>query len=150
MVAESQVIDEVYMVTARLMGEEEFREIPYDDATGLPVKAPVGNATIGYGCKLVWSSDLAHKVLLLQVEETQDELLIYEWYTKCNTVRRSVLLDVGFNDGVKGLSTFHLMIAAILVNNWAEAARQCHVKNVKLAKRYAVLANLFLTGGIAS
>lgn len=140
--------DEVAFALVRLMPEEKFISFLYDDANDLPVKAPVGFATIGYGCNVQagWSQPFAAKVLRLQVEEVQQVLMQETWYVALNAARRSVMLDIGFNDGIHGLLGFHLMIAAIEISNWQEAAVQCHVKNPKLAGRYSVLAKILLTG----
>jgi hypothetical protein len=141
-------VDEVEICAERLENEEKFMSGLYDDATDLPVKAASGNATIGFGCNVQagWSLWLARGVLRLQIQEVQMPLANYTWYQGLNAARRSVMLDVGFNDGVGGLLQFHQMIDAIVAQNWPEAAAQCHVKNPKLAARYEALAQILLTG----
>lgn len=145
-------LDEVALVLARLTTEEGFKATLYDDKTGLPVKAPVGNATIGFGCNVQagWTSTFAWNVMKLQVLDVQADLLLLPWYLACNSVRRSVLLDIAFNDGYDGLMNFPRMIAAITAKNWRQAQIECHVQNVVLQKRYTLLSNLLLTGVIAS
>lgn len=139
--------DEVTICATRLEGEEEFVSGLYDDANDLPITAPVGHATIGFGCNVQagWSLWLARGVLRLQIQERQQTLSNYGWYQSLSPARRSVMLDIAFNDGVGGLLSFHLMISAIADRNWPEVARQCHVKNPKLVKRYAALAQILLT-----
>ena len=142
-------MDEIQIAVARLAGTEEgFRSQLYDDATGKLVKAPVGNATIGIGENVQsgWDRDFAIEVLNLRVTRLATWLSQFEWYTKCNAVRRSVLLDIAFNDGPTGLLHFYKMIAAILADNWAEAKDQCMVKNPQLKGRYDHLGELMDTG----
>lgn len=143
-------VDELSLVMARLTTEEGYRQFMYDDATGKPVKAPVGNATIGFGCNVQggWTSKFAWAVMKLQVLEIQDKLLLLPWYLACNAVRRSVILDIGFNDGYDGLMKFPRMIAAITKQDWRTAQMECKVKNDILQKRYTLLSNLLLTGWI--
>jgi hypothetical protein len=144
------VMDEVGLVMPRLATEEGFKAFLYDDANDKPVKAPIGFATIGFGCNVQagWTYPFALAVLRLQVLEVQEKLLLQPWYLACNAVRRSALLDIGFNDGVDGLLGFHRMIAAILIGDWTTAQQECHVKNAVLKSRYDFLANLLLTGVI--
>lgn len=153
-------MDEVGLVIARLTGEESFVPYLYDDATGKPVTdfrdahgiAINGNLSIGYGCNLKsgWSKDLAWHVMKTQVLEVQTQLLALTWYLACNTVRRSVLLDIGFNDGFPGLMGFPRMIQAIKNADWVTAQKECQVTNPALHKRYTLLSNLLLTGVIGS
>jgi hypothetical protein len=144
-------IDEITLVLPRLQDEEGFKNFLYDDATGLRVKAPVGYATIGFGSNIQagWSRTFALKVLRLQTGDVWETLSHFPWFLKCNAARRSVLLDIGFNDGVEGLIGFHKMIAAILADDWLTAKEECHVKNAVLLKRYLFNAEILLTGKIA-
>lgn len=141
-------MDEIELVLARLTTEEGFKSFLYDDLTGLPVKAPKGNATIGFGCNVQagWTSKFAWAVMKVQVLELQDQLLLLPWYLALNYVRRSVILDIGFNDGYDGLMNFPNMIKALEAKNWRQAQIECHVKNAVLQKRYTLLSNLLLTG----
>ena len=144
------VLSEVDIVIKRLVSEERFMSFLYDDADDQPVAAPKGNATIGYGCNVQagWSLWLSTQVLRIQVQERQNSLVNYSWYMGMNAARRSVILDVAFNDGLGGLLSFHLMIAAIEAQNWSEAKLQCHVRNPKLATRYEILGKILLTGSL--
>lgn len=83
---------------------------------------------------------------LLELEETP--LLALDWYAKLDPVRRSVCLDIAYNEGVHGLLNFPHMIAALSRQDWPSAATECHVEDPKLAGRYAALAQLLLIGGI--
>lgn len=141
---------EILLLVPRLMKEESFLGYLYDDANDKPVKAPVGNATIGYGCNVQagWTEPFAQQVLQLQVQEIADALGVYLWYQKCNSTRRMVLLDIAFNDGVAGLLHFPHMLSAIMADDWQTAADNCKVTNPELAGRYAALAQLLLTGNL--
>lgn len=144
-------LDEIELVTARLILEEGFRDHLYDDATGLPVKAPTGNATIGFGenVQAGWTRDFALKVLRLRIQERIDALSPYPWYQKCNAARRSVFLDIAFNDGIDGfVKGFPKLERAVLADDWVTAKAECHVKNPELKKRYDVLGQILLTGRI--
>lgn len=143
-------VDEISLVMARLTTEEGYKQFLYDDATDLPVKAPKGNATIGFGCNVQagWTSKFAWSVMKLQVLEVQEQLLLLPWYLGLNAVRRSVILDIAFNDGYEGVLGFPRMIAAITAKNWQLAQTECHVKNAVLQKRYTLLSDLLLTGVI--
>ena len=146
-------IGELQITLTRLMPEEAFKAFLYDDATDLPVKAPVGNATIGYGCNVQagWSQDLAKKVLMWQLETVQARLFPLPWYQALSALRRSVCLDVAFNDGIEGfLNGYPKMIAALQVGNFVQAAIQCTTDNPRLQARYLVLAHIMLTDQIAS
>src|SRR5262249_22553916 len=102
----------------------------------------------GYGCNVQagWSQSFALKVLRLQVEERRDAIQQYSWFAKCSPTRRSVLLDIAFNDGVEGLLHFPHMLSAIDRADWVTAKQECAVQNPELAGRYADLGNLLLQG----
>lgn len=137
---------------ARGKTEEAFRRFPYDDATGLTVKAPKGNITQGYGCNLSsgWSEELAALVMRYQAEECENQLLAFPWFLACDPVRRSVLIDMAFNGGVVGLLNFHKMITAIESGDFVRAAHECHVANPALSTRYSKLAQLLERGASSS
>ena len=44
---------------------------------------------------------------------------------------QSALVDLAFNVGVSGLSTFSHLVSACRGRNWASAAQSCHVKGVR-------------------
>lgn len=142
--------DEIVLVMDRLMPEEAYRKFAYDDATGKTLKAPMGNITIGYGCNLApgWSKEFSLKVMKLQVLEAQEFLQGFQWYLKCNAVRRSVLLDITFNGGDQDILEYVHMIAAISANDWVRASKECTTSNPGLKGRYLALSGLLLTGQI--
>jgi len=138
----------VELTEARLDPEEGTKLYPYDDATGLRVRAPKGHISWGKGfnldaCGSVGLFNVMRRYLLEQEDATLHAL---SWYTGLDPVRQSVCLDVAYNDGTSGLLNFHHMIAALTKGDWATAAAECKVKNPELKARYATLAQLLLTG----
>lgn len=147
-----EIPNEIELAFNRLAVEEGFLGFLYDDANDLPVKAPIGNATIGFGenVQAGWTREFALKVLRLRVQERADALAPYPWYRKCNAARRSVFIDIAFNDGIAGfVKGFPKLEAAVMIDDWVTAKAECHVKNVKLKKRYDALGQILLTGLIA-
>jgi hypothetical protein len=138
----------ISVLEARLTIAEGERLLPYDDATGLPVKAPKGNLSWGRGFDLMQcgSPGLFAAMETYLLTQLDTALKDYPWYVALDDVRASVCLEIGYNSGLSGLLHFPLMIAALTQKNWAEAAAQCHVQNPELAARYAALAKLLLTG----
>lgn len=135
------------LVLRRLVREEGEEFYPYDDKTGHRVRAPEGNISWGRGYNLEQCGsktlfDAMDRVLIADVEQ---QLWKYDWYHKGTDTQGSVLLDVAFNAGVHGLLNFPHMIAAYDKEDWAEASKQCAVKNEQLNdSRYAPLRKLLL------
>ena|ERR1700677_2481231 len=138
----------IAVLEARLTTAEGERILPYDDATGLPVKAPKGNLSWGRGFNLMQcgSSGLFAAMETYLLTQLDAALKVYPWYVALDDVRASVCLEIAYNDGLSGLLHFPLMIAALTQKDWAAAAAQCHVQNPELAARYAALAKLLLAG----
>jgi lysozyme len=144
-------VSEINLCLNRLKGREEGdKQYAYNDATGKRVTCkPGGNLSIGIGVNLENGLDEEEREWI-----TQHRLLIFStelcalvWYEKLDTVRRSVILDIAFNEGYLGLLRFHLMIAAIEKGDWVEAQAQCHVEDQRLdAQRYIPLGKILLTG----
>lgn len=127
---------------ARLLREEGLRLLPYDDKTGLPVKAPVGNLTwlIGFNLMKCGSKGLAQVMLRYLVEQLEAQLVLLPWYLKLPDVVQSVCQDVAYNGGVDGLLKYSRMIAAFERGDLVAAAAECTEKDPKLdASRYAPL-----------
>ena len=126
----------------RLKTEEGFRSTLYTDTTG--------HATLGYGFNVSAgiSQRVAAALLQAQLEELHETLAGYPWYSQCDPVRQSVLLDVAFNIGVTGLLHFSHMILAIGHRDWPQAKAQLLDSKAarELPSRYAALAQLLLTG----
>jgi hypothetical protein len=136
-------------VIGRLNVEEGTRLLPYDDATGVPVKAPVGNLSWGRGFNLMQCGspglfDVMERYMLTDLDS---QLQSYRWYSQAGDVRASVFLDMAYNLGLQGLLGFPHMIAAALAQDWPAAAAQCAVADPKLnASRFAPLRALLLSG----
>lgn len=122
--------------------------MPYDDATGLVVKAPLGHVSWGRGFNLeeCGSSGLFDAVEDYLLTQLDTRLAVYPWYKALDDVRASVCLEIAYNDGQTGLLHFPQMITALSRRDWEGAAAQCHVKNPALTSRYATLAELLRTG----
>lgn len=124
----------------RLKLEEGFRTLPYKDTQG--------HMTIGYGWNIDAgiSKSAASALLTTQLTELDTALSGYPWYSPANDVRKSVFLDIAFNDGLHGLLGFPHMLSAAASGDWEVAAIQCQVKEPELAGRYAALAQLLRSG----
>jgi lysozyme len=113
-----------------LRGDEGYRAMVYDDATGIPLRTGhtlVGNPTIGYG------TDLTFPIRLETAEQMLDERItrIYtvlseeSWYKNAGSyLRHAVLIDIAYNVGVDGIRKFVRMIAALDARNYADAAKE--------------------------
>ena len=139
----------VSIFLARKTREEGTRNLPYDDATGLNVKAPIGNLSWGRGYNLMkcGSEGLFDVMDTFLVGSLDHQLQAYPWYANAGDVRASVFLDVAFNGGIHDLLSYPSMIHYASIDDWANAAAQCTEKDPKLdASRYAPLRALLLSG----
>jgi hypothetical protein len=139
----------VSVFLARKTREEGEKLRPYDDATGLPVTAPVGNLSWGRGYDLMQcgSPGLFDVMDAFLVGALDSKLKAYPWYVNSTDVRASVFLDISFNAGLHGLLAYPHMLAAAASGDWVTAAAQCTEKDPKLdASRYAPLRALLLSG----
>lgn len=139
----------VQLLLARLGTEEGTKLLPYDDATGAPVKAPKGNLSWGRGFNLMQcgSPGLFDVMDAYLVGEIERQLLPLPWYGLLSPVRQSVVLDIAYNEGIHGLLGFPHMISALAAGHWQEASRECAVLNPSLNEsRYAPLRALILSG----
>jgi len=143
-------VSAIDVLCTRLPREEGVRNLPYDDATGKPVTAPVGNLSWGYGFNLMQcgSTGLFNAMERYLLSDLDTQLQQYQWYQQAGDVRASVFLDIAYNAGLAGLvKGFPKMIAAATAGDWVEASAQCAVENLSLnASRYAPLRQLLLTG----
>ena len=141
----------IMLLAARLPREEGQKLLPYDDATGLPVKAPVGNLTWGRGYNLMQCGsaalfDVMDAFLLGAIEAWLQQ---FAWYQALENqpTRQSVFLDIAYNDGEHGLLHFPNMIARAAAGDWTGAAAECKVANANLdGSRYAPLRQLLING----
>lgn len=131
-------------------GEEGFKGFLYDDKTGKPVRAPVGKATIGFGCNVQagWTRDFAIRVAALKVADIYAVLSAIWWWAAIDPVRRSVFLDVAFNVGTEGLLHFVQTISAAARADWSAAHDELLDSDAarELPTRYKRLAQILLTG----
>lgn len=127
---------------ARLLGEEGVRLLPYDDATGKPVAAPIGNLSWGIGFNLMkcGSRKLFTVMLRSLLEDIEAQLTTLFWYSTLPDPIQSVCQDIAYNGGVHDLLNYPHMIAAFEKGDWATGAEECAVADPKLdASRYAPL-----------
>jgi hypothetical protein len=139
----------VSVFLARKTREEGDRIFPYDDATGLNVKAPVGNLSWGRGYNLMkcGSEGLFDVMDTFLVGALDAKLQAYSWYTGAGDVRGSVFLDIAYNGGINDLLGYPSMLHYASIDDWQNAAAQCTEKDPKLdASRYAPLRALLLSG----
>jgi len=135
---------------ARLTTEEGQRLLPYDDATGSNVKAPIGNLSWGRGFNLMrcGSPALFEMMETFLLSQIDCQLQQYDWYRNAGNVRASVFLDMAYNGGIHDLLGYPSMIHFASVGDWLNASAQCTDKDPKIdATRYAPLRKLLLTGG---
>lgn len=144
-------MNEIDILVKRLPAEEGVRRFAYDDSTGKQVTCkPRGNLTIGIGHNLETGLDDEDidRFLRKDLGKIVSSISQYDWYKLCDPVRKSVLLDMAFNQGVSGLLHYAHMLSAILKFDWETAAGECAVADPKLdASRYAPLRKLLLVGG---
>src|ERR1700687_1835463 len=95
----------VSVFLARKTREEGDRLQPYDDKTGFPVRAPVGNLSWGRGYNLMkcGSEGLFDVMDTFLVGALDAKLQAYSWYTGAGDVRGSVFLDIAYNGGINDL-----------------------------------------------
>jgi len=139
----------VDILLARLPREEGDKLLPYDDATGKNVKAPVGNLTWGRGFNLMQcGSEGLFDVMDNYLVSALDKILCkYPWYWNAGDVRASVFLDIAYNGGIHDLLRYPSMIHYASIHDWVNAAAQCTDKDPLIDKsRYAPLRQLLLTG----
>lgn len=138
-------------ITSPVDGEEGFRAKPYNDKTGETVTCqPNGNLTWLYGLNLEVSGteQLGQMIVHYLLEELENSLRMYGWYTQLSEVRKSVILDVAFNEGMGGLLEFKLMINALEAQDYTAAELQLLDSKAahKLPARYTKLGNELATG----
>lgn len=138
----------VDLVMERLPRSEGTRMLPYDDATGVDVRAPVGSLSWGRGFNLMecGSSQLFDVMERFLLEKEHDRLLSLPWYANLDAARASVCLEIEYNAGEHGLLGYHHMIAALEEKDWPAAAQECKTSNPRLQVRYAKLARILATG----
>lgn len=145
---------EIFLRRDRIVREEGERLKPYDDRTGHPVVAPVGNLSWGWGFNLMvcGSPGLFHVMADYLVSQLDNHLSQQAWYAGLSgePTRQSVFLDVAYNSGEDLAHHWPRMVAAAESRDWTECATQCKVLRPDLDKsRYAPLRALILSGDTA-
>jgi GH24 family phage-related lysozyme (muramidase) len=133
---------------ARAEGEEGYRQLPYDDATGKPVVAPIGNLSWGIGFNLmkIGSKKLFFVMLRSIAEDLDLSLSHIAWYAGLPPGVASACLDIAYNAGEHGLLHYPHMISFLAKGDYASAAKECTTTNPKLSGRYAKLAEIIAAG----
>lgn len=114
---------------ASLTGEEGFRSLVYDDATGKDLKPGMmlkGNPTIGIGWNVAGrpcTPELAQMILGYHVDQTWAELIqAIPWITHLPEPCQRALTDMAFNMGAAKLLKFNIFIGLMRAEKFAEAA----------------------------
>ena len=113
-------------------GEEGFRAVAYDDATGEPIVKGYtvqGHVTVGYGFKLDGSAGLSkaecESILWDRLIKVRDGIVAeHPWFRGLSVNRQDVLVSIAYNAGEKGLDGFHRMLGAAQAGDWEKAAAQ--------------------------
>jgi len=149
-------MNEMEICLNRLKGREEGdRQFAYNDATGKQVTCrPTGNLSIGIGINLEEGLDEDERIWLTthRLNKLSAQLCQFKWYLGLDPVRRSVCLDIAFNEGERGLLHFPHMISALAIKDWQTAKEECKIAELTpLDKkvnqtRYIPLGEILLTG----
>lgn len=139
---------------ARAPVEEGVRKFAYNDATGKTVTCkPGGNLSIGEGINLETGLDSDEIQFLVshRAELVEDTLEGFDWYPPLPPGVQSVVIDIGFNEGLHGLLGFPHMIAALAKDppDFVTAAAECSIVKTNPtvdAQRYAPLRAILAAG----
>ena len=113
-----------------LRDEEKLRLDPYDDATGRKMKAPIGNATIGFGTLLPLRPEEAEYLMQHRLDLTLAELVPDLATTYSITFgnlpdgAQIALGDAAYQMGAPRLLGFHKMLRAVHAGDWRTAAAE--------------------------
>ena len=116
------------LLKADLCRDEEIRYVPYDDATGEPLKPGDvigGYITIGVGRNLhePLSADAVMFLLGESIQGVREDLdRMIPWWRELPEPCQRGLLNMVFNLGYPRLSTFKRMLAALAKRNYPQAA----------------------------
>jgi len=99
-----------------------------DNGFHMPYECPAGKLTIGYGHNIEDNGideNTAKSLLRVDIMDAQEiAAKNIEGWEKCNSARKSVLIDMCFNMGWPKFSTFKKMLAAINDEDWEKAAAE--------------------------
>lgn len=124
-------MSDISLVVKILQAEEGFRSKPYYDTKNIP--------TIGYGLVIgkqheklpdvTMTKDEAASKLYGLCDVNQKTMIgnpdLFKAYSKCNDVRKAVLLSMAYQLGIYGVLKFKAMLAAIAREDWGEAHDEC-------------------------
>lgn len=112
-----------------LKRDEALRLLPYDDATGHPIRPGdilSGQLTIGWGRNLSGrgiTADEAEAFLDQDIRlATSDVMVAYPWVRQLDGARQLVLIEMCFNMGLTKFKGFTKMLAAVEAGNFQTAA----------------------------
>ena len=123
-------------MTEALMNRIKAQLVRHEGLRLKPYRCTAGKLTIGYGRNLDdcgISQTEAYVLLENDIQNCEKQLLdeIPEIYNCLDDVRKSVLLNMCFNLGIKGLLEFKNTLAFIAAGDWERAA------NGMLASKWA-------------
>lgn len=110
--------------------EEGATGVPYDDANGHQLHAPMGNITIGCGRNLDAKPLKVDEIIYLldnDIDDAQEDCkaVLGEFvYRGLSEVRQLAAVNMAFTLGRAGFSSFKKFIAAIQIGHFREAADQ--------------------------
>lgn len=113
-----------------LAHDEGMKSLPYDDATGLTLIAPVGNMTIGIGHNLnayPLSTDVIERIFkedLVRAEIAACNCVSHQVWNLLSENRRLGLINLAFSLGEFGLKRFVKMIDGIIKEDWEQVERE--------------------------
>lgn len=125
---------------------------PYDDANGMPVKAPRGNLTIGIGRNLQSRGiTLAEALYLFHndiVQAAEALEAAFPWVCQLDAVRQQALVNLCFNMGITRLKTFVRMFRALENGEYETAADELLDSRLpaQIGKRADELADMLRKG----
>jgi lysozyme len=134
-----------------IMHQEGYRSYPYDDQTGLRVKAPAGKITIGFGLNLDDGFDigLAKIILSYQLDKIINQLTVsLAFYSALDEVRQAVLVSMAFNMGLDGLFAFKEMLGSLKAGHYPDAVTELNQSNLpkQVPRRTAELSEMLQKG----
>lgn len=105
------------VLRARLVHHEAYRTHPYTDSTG--------NLSIGIGHNLTANGlpdRMIEELFEMDLAIAEDELRGFPWWHRLDPIRKTVLVELNFNMGLKTLQTFKKMLAALTAGDYKQAS----------------------------
>jgi lysozyme len=152
------LLDDALQYTAEwLLNDEDYRQFPYDDATGKPLEFSrmpglEGYPSIGIGFNLVFTGlSLPESLMILRVRLSKLDIALSSalpWYAALDPVRTGAMLNLGYNLGLDGILGFDDMLAFMAVSDYLNASKAL-MRSMAAAEnhyRYERLSESLLTG----